>query len=231
MEKNIGVILSGCGVYDGSEIHETVLILLALDRAKANAVVMAPDMEQKHVINHLTGEVAEGETRNVLVESARLSRGNIKNIKDVQANDLDGLILPGGFGAAKNLTSFAEDGLDCEIHRDVRRLIKTMTVQQKPIAAVCIAPVLLSRVLGDERISHELTIGNDKEIAGTLELMGSNHKECAVDRVIVDTRNKIVTSPVYMLASSISEAAKGIEDVVERLMDLVNEPAPGQWTR
>ena len=225
MARNIGVILSGCGVYDGSEIHEAVIALLALDRARATAVIMAPDMEQKHVINHLTGEVAEGETRNVLVESARIARGNIKDIKNVKADDLDGLFIPGGFGAAKNLTTFADDGMDCSIHREVRRLIKTMVVQNKPIAAVCIAPVLLSRVLGDEHMSHELTIGNEKEISQTLELMGSTHKECAVDRLVVDTYNHLVTTPAYMLASSISEAAVGIENAVERLLDIVEERA------
>ena len=225
MTRNIGVILSGCGVYDGSEIHEAVIALLALDRARVNTIIMAPNINQKHVVNHLTGEVAEGETRNVLVESARIARGNIKDIKDVKADDLDGLFIPGGFGAAKNLTSFADDGLDCEIHREVRRLIKTMVVQNKPIAAVCIAPVLLSRVLGDEHISHELTIGNDKETSQTLELMGSTHKECAVDRIVVDTYNHLVTTPAYMLASSISEAAGGIEKAVERLLDIVEERA------
>jgi enhancing lycopene biosynthesis protein 2 len=229
MAKNIGVILSGCGVYDGSEIHEAVITLLALDRAKANVVMMAPDMNQKHVINHLTGEVAEGETRNVLVESARIARGNIKDIKDVQANDLDGMVLPGGFGAAKNLTNFADEGLDCEIHREVRRLLKQMVVSRKPIAAICIAPVLLSRVLGDEHISHEITIGTDKDTAQTLQMMGSTHKDCNVDRVVVDVPNKIITTPAYMLASSISEAAEGIEEAIERLMDFVNEPPKNQW--
>ncbi len=229
MAKNIGVILSGCGVYDGSEIHEAVITLLALDRAKANAVIMAPDMNQKHVINHLTGEVAEGETRNVLVESARIARGNIKDIKDVQADDLDGLVLPGGFGAAKNLTNFADEGLDCEIHREVRRLIKQLVVRQKPIAAICIAPVLLARVLGDESISHKITIGTDKDTAQTLQMMGSTHKDCNVDRVVVDVPNKIITTPAYMLASCISEAADGIEEAIERLMDFVNEPPRNQW--
>jgi enhancing lycopene biosynthesis protein 2 len=225
MARNIGVILSGCGVYDGTEIHEAVIGLLALDRAKANAVIMAPDMEQMHVINHYTGELSEGETRNVLVESARIARGNIKDIKDVKANDLDGLFIPGGFGAAKNLTTFAEDGMHCEIHREVRKLVKTVVVQNKPVAAVCIAPVLLSKILGDEHMSHELTVGKDKEVYQTLEMMGSTHKECDVDRIVVDTYNHLITTPAYMLASSISEAAIGIEYAVERLLEIVEERA------
>ena len=229
MAKNIGVILSGCGVYDGTEIQEAVITLLALDRAKVNTIIMAPNMNQKHVINHLTGEVSEGETRNVLVESARIARGQIKDIKDVKADDLDGLVIPGGFGAAKNLTTFADDEMHCQIHREVRRLVKTMVVQMKPIAALCIAPVVLTKILGDEQISHEITIGNDKSIYQTLQMMGATHKECAVDRVVVDTHNKLITTPAYMLANSISEAAAGIEDAIERLVDLVNEPPSYQW--
>jgi enhancing lycopene biosynthesis protein 2 len=181
------------------------------------------------VINHLTGEVSEGETRNVLVESARIARGQIKDIKDVKADDLDGLAIPGGFGAAKNLTTFADDGMSCQIHREVRRLVKTVIVQMKPVAAFCIAPVLLSKILGDEQMSHELTIGNDKSIYQTLEMMGTTHKECAVDRVLVDTHNKLITTPAYMLAKNISEAAAGIEEAIERLMDMVNEPRQFEW--
>lgn len=229
MAKNIGVILSGCGVYDGAEIHEAVITLLALDRAKMNTIIMAPNMPQKHVINHLTGEVAEGETRNVLVESARIARGEIKDIKDVKPENLDGLVIPGGFGAAKNLSTFADDGMDCQVHRDVRLLVKTVIVQMKPVAALCIAPVILAKILGDEAMSHELTIGNDRDVYQTLQMMGSTHKECAVDRVVVDTHNKLVTTPAYMLATSISEAAEGIENALERFLDMVNEPPRNQW--
>jgi enhancing lycopene biosynthesis protein 2 len=220
MAKRIGVVLSGCGVYDGSEIHEAVLTLLALDRSGAEIVCMAPNIDQKEVVNHLSGEAVAGERRNVLVESARIARGKIRDIKDVGIDELDGLAIPGGFGAAKNLSDFAATGLDCQVNRDVRRLIKGLVIKGKPVAALCIAPVLLARVLGDEGFSHTLTIGNDKETAQTLALMGSTHAECAVDKCVYDHHNKIITTPAYMLGTRISEVAVGIEAAVKKLLEV-----------
>lgn len=222
MAKRIGVILSGCGVYDGSEIHEAVITLLAIDRAGAEAVCMAPDIPQMHVINHLAGEPAEGETRNVLVESARIARGDIKDLAGAQVADLDAVILPGGFGAAKNLCNFAVAGPDCEVNPDVARLIREMYIAKKPIAAVCIAPAVLSKVLGDEKVAHKLTIGNDEGTAAAMANMGTEHVQCPVEEFIVDPVNKLVSSPAYMLAGSISEAAEGIEKTVQALVDLID---------
>jgi enhancing lycopene biosynthesis protein 2 len=222
MAKRIGVILSGCGVYDGSEIHEAVITLLAIDRAGAEAVCMAPDIPQMHVINHLAGEPAEGETRNVLVESARIARGDIKDLASAQVADLDAVILPGGFGAAKNLCNFAVAGPDCEVNPDVARLIREMYITKKPIAAVCIAPAVLSKVLGDEKVAHKLTIGNDEGTAAAMANMGTEHVQCPVEEFIVDPVNKLVSSPAYMLAGSISEAAEGIEKTVQALVDLID---------
>ena len=217
----IGVILSGCGVYDGSEIHEAVITLLAIDRAGAEAVCMAPDIPQMHVINHLSGEPAAGETRNVLVESARIARGNIKNIKDVKAADLDALILPGGFGAAKNLCDFAVKGPDCSADPEVARLIREIVKAKKPLAAVCIAPALVARVLGEDKLSPEITIGTDAGTAQALESMGGKHVSCPVREFVVDKKNKIITSPAYMLAGRISEAAEGIEKTVKTLIEMI----------
>jgi enhancing lycopene biosynthesis protein 2 len=210
MAKRIGVILSGCGVYDGSEIHEAVITLLAIDRAGAEAICMAPDVPQMHVINHLAGEPAEGETRNVLVESARIARGNIKDIATVKIADIDALILPGGFGAAKNLCDFAVQGADCTVTPEVARLVKEMHAAKKPIAAVCIAPAVLSKVLGNEEIAHRLTIGNDEDTAEALSKMGTDHIECPVREFVIDRENMLVSSPAYMLAGKISEAADGL---------------------
>jgi len=210
MAKKIGVVLSGCGVYDGSEIHEAVITLLAIDRAGAEAVCIAPDVEQMHVVNHLTGEVAAGEKRNVLVESARIARGKVKNIKEVKAADLDALILPGGFGAAKNLCDFAVKGADCSVEPEVARLVREVVQAKKPLAAVCIAPALVSRVLGNEKLAHKLTIGTDPGTAEALEKMGSQHVSCPVREFVVDKENKLVSTPAYMLAGRISEAAEGI---------------------
>jgi len=216
----VGVILSGSGVYDGSEIHEAVITLLAIDRAGAEAVCMAPDIDQMHVINHLTGEVAAGEKRNVLVESARIARGKVKNIKDVSVADFDALILPGGFGAAKNLCDFAVKGPDCTVNPDVARIVKETAAAKKPLAAVCIAPALLAKVLG-QSYAPALTIGTDTGTAGALQNMGAKHVNCPVQEFVIDKENKIVSSPAYMLAGRISEAAEGIEKTVKALLDLI----------
>ena len=220
MAKKIGVILSGCGVYDGSEIHETVITLLAIDRAGAEAVCMAPNIDQMHVINHLAGEPAEGETRNVLVESARIARGNIKDIATVTVADFDALILPGGFGAAKNLCDFAVNGPDCSVNPDVARLLKETVAAKKPLAAICIAPALLAKVLGPIN-SPALTIGTDQGTAEALNKMGAKHVDCPVKEAVVDRQNLIVSSPAYMLAGSISEAAAGIEKTVQELIGMI----------
>lgn len=217
----VGVVLSGCGVYDGSEIHEAVITLLALDRAGAEALCMAPDIDQMHVVNHLTGTAAEGEKRNVLVESARIARGKIRNIKDVRSTEIDALIFPGGFGAAKNLCDFAVKGPQCEIHPEVARLVREIVQAKKPLAAVCIAPALLSKVLGQDGLAHKLTIGTDPDTAKALEAMGSTHEACPVTEFVVDRENKIVSTPAYMLAGRISEAAEGIEKTVRALLELI----------
>jgi enhancing lycopene biosynthesis protein 2 len=222
MAKKIGVVLSGCGVYDGSEIHEAVITLLAIDRNGAAAVCMAPNMPQMHVVNHLTGEVAAGETRNVLVEAARIARGKIRDLATVTATELDGLILPGGFGAAKNLCDFAVKKADCSVNPEVARLLREMVAARKPVAAVCIAPAVLSRVLGADKIPHQLTIGSDADTAAALTSMGSQHVQCPVRDFVVDRANKIVSSPAYMLAGGIAEAAEGIEKCVKALLDLID---------
>lgn len=219
MATKIGVILSGCGVFDGAEIHESVITLLAIDRLGGEAVVCAPDVDQMHVVNHLSGEVVEGERRNVLVESARIARGAIRDVREVSAGELDALILPGGFGAAKNLCDFAVKGADCEVNEDVAALVRAVHGQGKPVAAVCIAPALVAKVLGDE--GPELTIGSDPGTAGALESMGASHVGCAVSDFVVDQQRRLITTPAYMLAQSISEAADGIERTVAALFDMI----------
>ncbi len=214
----IGVLLSGCGVNDGSEIHEAVITLLTLDRAGAETVCMAPDVDQFDVVNHLTGE-ATGEKRNALVESARIARGNIKDISKVQAADIDGLIIPGGFGAAKNLSNFAVKGKDAVVNEDVKRLLNDMVSAGKPIGAICIAPATLTKAL--EGKYPEVTIGNDIGTADAIEAMGGQHKECSVDLIHVDNNNKLVTTPAYMLGPGIKDVAVGIEKLVNKVLELV----------
>ena len=214
----IGVLLSGCGVNDGSEIHEAVITMLTLDKAGAETVCMAPDVDQFDVVNHLTGE-ATGEKRNVLVESARIARGIIKDIRKVRAADIDGLIIPGGFGAAKNLSDFAVKGKDAVVNEDVKRLLNDMISAEKPIGAICIAPATLTKAL--EGKNPEVTIGNDIGTAGAIEAMGGRHKECSVDMIHVDSNNKLVTTPAYMLGPCIKDVAVGIEKLVNKVLELV----------
>ena len=218
MKKKIGVVLSGCGVYDGAEIHESVITLLAIDRAGAEAVCMAPDVDQMHVVNHLTGEEAAGEKRNVLVEAARIARGNIKDISTVEADDVDALMFPGGFGAAKNLCTMAVKGEDAEVHPEVSRLVKEFRSKQKPQAAVCIAPAMFAKIFEGESAPPTLTIGDDKDWSQKIENLGSKHQDCAVRDTVTDRENRIITSPAYMLGQSISEVAEGIEKTVKELV-------------
>ena len=217
----VGVVLAGCGVYDGTEIHEAVLTLLALDRAGAEAVCTAPNAPQLHVIDHLTGEVT-GESRNVLVESARIARGNVADLASVAGADVDALILPGGFGAAKNLCDFAVKGAACSVHPEVARLVREVHAQGKPIGAICIAPALIARLLGGDH--PRLTIGSDAGAAAAIEEMGCRHVACGTEGTVVDRERRIVTTPAYMLAGWIAETAVGIEKLVGEVLSMVVDP-------
>jgi enhancing lycopene biosynthesis protein 2 len=219
MKPKVGVVLSGCGVYDGAEIHESVLTLLALDRAGADAVCLAPDVAQRHVVNHLTGQPAEGETRNVLVEAARIARGKVTDLAGFDPSALDALVLPGGFGAAKNLCDFAFRGADCEVHPEVARVVRAVHAGGKPVGALCIAPVLLARLLGAEK--PRLTIGSDPGTAAAIGKMGGEHVSCAGGRAVVDKEKRLVTTPAYMLDSPISEVSAGIEKLVAELLAMI----------
>lgn len=217
MKKKIGVVLSGCGVYDGSEIHEAVLTLLAIDRNGAEAVCMAPDMELS-VVDHLTGQPT-GEKRNVLVESARIARGKIRNIATVRGAELDAIIFPGGFGAAKNLCDFAIKGAGASVQTEVARLLQEMAAGGKPIGAICIAPALVAATLGKDH-APELTIGNDADTAAAINATGSRHVSCPVAEFVLDSKNRIVSTPAYMLAERIGEAAEGIEKAVKAVIEM-----------
>ncbi|MEW6337324.1 MAG: isoprenoid biosynthesis glyoxalase ElbB [Acidobacteriota bacterium] len=213
----VGVLLSGCGVYDGAEVHESVITLLALDRAGAEIVCMAPSADQLHVIDHRTGDVAP-ERRNVLVEAARIARGAIADVDEVDASALDALVIPGGFGAAKNLCDFALKGPDCTVHPGVARVVRAVHAARKPVGAICIAPTLVARLLGTE--TPTVTIGNDAATAAAIEKMGARHRNCAVDGTVVDAEHLLVTTPAYMLAKSIAEAASGIEKLVGEVLSM-----------
>jgi enhancing lycopene biosynthesis protein 2 len=221
MSHKIAVILSGCGAYDGAEIQESVLTLLALARAGADVTCVAPDIAQKHVIDHNKGEVMEDEDRNVLVEAARISRGNVRPLDSVAAEDFDAFIYAGGFGAAKNLSSFAFDGVDYDVDPAVVDLIQAAHAAGRPQGFMCIAPVLAARALGEQGVV--LTIGNDPDTAAALKAKGAQHQECPVDNIITDQGNRVVSTPAYMLAQSITEAESGINRLVEAVLKLISQ--------
>ena len=214
--KSVAVILSGCGVFDGAEIHESVLVLLALDRANARIICAAPDIPQQDVINHLTRQPASGETRSVLVESARIARGQIVPLSQLKVDELDAIILPGGFGAAKNLCDFALKGDGFGVHPDVARVLLAAHQAGKPLGFVCIAPAIAAQLFGREQL--EFTIGNDPGTATSLQLSGGRHLACSVHNVVVDHRLKIATTPAYMLATRITEAEAGINKLVQAVL-------------
>ena len=217
----VGVVLSGCGVNDGAEIHESVITMLFLDRAGAEMVLMAPNIDQLHVINHATGKEIEGESRNVLVESARIARGEIKDIVDVTSEDIDALIFPGGFGVVKNLCDYAMAGADCSVNPDVFRLVSEVHSAEKPIGVICISPAMMGKVMEKMGEKVSLTIGNDEQTANDLITMGAKHVTCPVQEIVVDKDKKVVSTPAYMLAGRISEAADGIEKLVKEVIDLI----------
>ncbi|MFJ2539813.1 MULTISPECIES: isoprenoid biosynthesis glyoxalase ElbB [unclassified Pseudomonas] len=219
MSKKVAVILSGSGVYDGAEIHESVITLLRLDQRGAQVQCFAPDIAQLHVINHLTGEEMP-ESRNVLVESARIARGNIKDIRQADVEDFDALIVPGGFGAAKNLSNFAIEGAGCTVQPDVLALAEAFAEAGKPVGLICISPALAAKIYGP---GVTCTIGNDADTATAMNKMGASHEECAVGDIIEDKARKLVTTPAYMLAQNISEAASGINKLVDRVLELTHE--------
>jgi enhancing lycopene biosynthesis protein 2 len=206
-------------VYDGAEIHESVITLLRLDQRGAQVQCFAPNIAQLHVINHLTGEEMP-ESRNVLVESARIARGNIKDIREADVEDFDALIVPGGFGAAKNLSNFAVEGAGCTVQPEVLALAEAFAEAGKPVGLICISPALAAKIYGP---GVTCTIGNDADTAAAMNKMGATHADCAVTDIVEDKARKLVSTPAYMLAQSISEAASGINKLVDRILELTHE--------
>lgn len=211
--KKFAVVLSGCGVFDGAEIHEATLTMLAIMKQGATYEVFAPDIEQHHVINHISGEVMK-EKRNVLIESSRIARGNIRDLKEYDPNNFDALIFPGGFGAAKNLSDFAFKGENCSIDPDVEKAILKTAGRNKPVGALCISPVILAKIFGDV----ELTIGKDRSTVEAIEKMGATHITTNHGEVIIDEKNNLFTTPCYMLDANIVQIADGAENIVRAMM-------------
>lgn len=217
--KNIAVILSGCGVYDGAEIHESVLTLLAIEQAGAKYRCFAPNINQHHVINHVTGQVMEQEQRNVLVESARISRGDTEDLSEFYIDEFDALIVPGGFGAAKNLSDFAINGEAIAVNEQVLSVCQAFAKAKKPAGYMCIAPVMIPLIYGKNVTA---TIGNDTALAESLNNIGLVHQCCEVNDIVVDEERQLVSTPAYMLATSLVEAASGINKLVEKVLKMAD---------
>lgn len=216
--KKFAVVLAGCGVYDGAEIHEATLAMLAIAQAGAEYQCFAPDIDQHHVVNHLTGEEMP-EKRNVLIESARIARGNIKPLSEFKAADFDAILFPGGFGAAKNLSSVAFDGANAQVNPEVEQAIRTMHAAQKPIGAMCISPTFVVKVLGEV----DVTIGSDQGTVDVIESMGGMHVQTEHGDVVYDATNMVFTTPCYMLEATITDIWDGAYNIVDAMMKTMNE--------
>ncbi len=215
-KKKFAVVLAGCGVFDGSEIHEATMTLYAIMKNQGEYEIFAPDIMQHHVINHISGDEMK-EKRNVLIESARIARGKIKPLNEFRSEDFDAVIFPGGFGVAKNLSSFAFDGPDCKVNPEVERTVKDMVNSGKPVGALCISPAIMAKIL-DKPV---LTIGQDEGTSKAVESMGAKHKTTGHGEVVVDPDYKLVTSPCYMLDANILHIAEGADAVVKEIFGML----------
>jgi len=217
MEKpKFAVVLAGSGVFDGAEIHEATFTLYAILKNGGEYQIFAPNINQHHVVNHITGEEMN-ETRNVLIESARIARGNIKDLNEFDTNDFDAIIFPGGFGVAKNLCDFAFNGADMKVIPQVETVIKDMAKASKPIGALCISPVVIAKVLD----GVDVTIGQDADTASAVEAFGAHHKQTNHGEVVVDTKYKVATTPCYMLDATVMDIHDGANNVVKALVELL----------
>ena len=219
--NKVGVVLSGCGHQDGSEIHEAVFTLHALEKAGAESIIMAPDMDQFHVINHLNGNEDLSESRNILVESARIARGKVVDVASVSGHQLDALIFPGGTGMAKNIFDYSMAGINCTVISDVQRLVVEILEADKPLGAICIAPVMVAKVLEFLGRTGTVTGGFNDEINNDIKAMGINTIEVGAEEIVVDKENKIVTTPAYVEAKSMNESFTGIEKLVNKVLDMI----------
>ena len=218
MSERIAVVLSGCGFLDGAEIHESIATLLAIDRARAQAFCFAPNIDQMHVVNHLAGKPTD-ESRNVLMEAARITRGKIRDLKEAKISEFDALVFPGGYGAAKNLCNFATAGATFTVLPELQELIRAVYEAKKPIGVACIAPVVVAKALEGKQL--ELSIGCDKDVAAVIEKLGHKHINLQVRQAHVDKTNRVVSTPAYMYDNArISEVVDGIDSMIHAILEL-----------
>lgn len=218
--KKVAVVLAGCGSKDGSEIHEAVTTLLALKRNNADYVCFSINKNQHHVVDHTKDEPLAKENRNMLIESARIARGEIKDLKEYKPEDFDALIFPGGFGVAKNLFTYALDGVECKIDSLVEKTILDTRAAGKPIGAICISPLLVTRAFRDSNIKPKVTVGKGEDLIEAVKKLGGIPEKKEVDEICYDEVNKIVSAPAYTIGENISEVASGIEKLVKKIVEI-----------
>ena len=220
----IAIVLAGCGVFDGSEIHEAVLTMLAIDQQGAEYQCFAPNTWQAKTIDHYTGQATaiagDDDNRNVLAESARIARGNIKDLQEFNAKEYDAIVFPGGFGAAMNWSNFAIKGSDCELNKEVEKAIQDAYANNLVIGAMCIAPVVIAKALAKHQV--KVTIGTDKNVGSGIEKMGAVFEPKGTLDVCVDEENRVVTTPAYMLAKSIKDIRKGTQNLIDEMLNLLD---------
>jgi enhancing lycopene biosynthesis protein 2 len=217
MAKKVAVVLSGCGHKDGSEITEAISTLIALSEAGASYDVFAPNQEFA-VTDAITSQPT-GEKRNIMTEAARIARGHIQDLKNLKASNYDALAFPGGYGAALHLCTFGKDGAACSVHPEAQRVIKDFYAEEKPIAAICIAPALIARVLGEKGVT--VTIGNDKSTAAEIAKTGAHHENCAVTDYVTDRDHRLVTTPAYMYDDAKPfEVFTGVRKAIRELVEM-----------
>ncbi len=214
--KKFAIILAGCGVKDGSEIHEAVMSMYAVMKNGAEYHIFAPDIAQHHVVNHFTGAEMH-ETRNVLFESARIARGMIKPLSDLEMRDFDALLFPGGFGVAKNLCTYAFKGAACTVNQEIARVIKEAVSLSKAVGALCISPVLLAGIIDDVTI----TVGPDEGDAQNVKAMGAHHIVTKPGEVIIDEKHRLFSTPCYQLPSTIVQIAEGADNIVKAMLKVM----------
>jgi enhancing lycopene biosynthesis protein 2 len=217
----VGIILSGCGVFDGAEIQEAVLTMLAISREGGDYVCAAPDRDQLHVVDHRTGEVVEGETRNVLAEAARIARGEVIPLSELNVNDVDAIVLPGGYGAVKNLSTYAVDGIDMDVDPELARIVAEAIEQDKPVGFICITSVIAAKLIPGVCV----TIGNDEKTAADIVSLGGEHEEAPVEDFVLDESSNVLSVPAYMLGPTIDDVASGIDALVSELMERARRSA------
>ncbi|MCQ2265155.1 MAG: isoprenoid biosynthesis glyoxalase ElbB [Bacteroidales bacterium] len=212
--KKFAVVLCGCGCYDGSEIHESVMTLLAIDRNECQYSIFAPDADQYHVINHYTKQATD-EKRNMLAEAARIARGDIQPLTALKVSDFDAIVFPGGFGAAKNLFTYAVEGTNAVAIPEVERVVRDFYAAHKPIGALCIAPVMIAKILGNVTI----TVGVDQKTIADVESFGAKHINTQQTEVIADKENKVFTTPCYMLPATIADIADCADNLIKAILE------------